>query len=32
MAERWSNGDSFTLSGTADEVGATALGRQHFLP
>ncbi|HEX4506475.1 MAG TPA: penicillin acylase family protein [Alphaproteobacteria bacterium] len=32
MAERWRDGESFTLSGTADEVAATALGRQQFLP
>ena len=32
MAERWRDGESFTLSGSEDQVAATALGRQHFLP
>jgi hypothetical protein len=32
MARRWHDGESFTLSGSADQVAATGLGRQHFLP
>jgi penicillin amidase len=32
MRERWRDGESFTLAGTEDEVAATALGRQRFLP
>jgi penicillin amidase len=32
MAQRWRDGEAITLSGTADEVAATGLGRQHFLP
>jgi penicillin amidase len=32
MSERWRDGESFTLSGTEDQVAAGALGRQRFLP
>jgi penicillin amidase len=32
MAERWRDGKTFTLSGSEDQVAATALGRQRFLP
>jgi penicillin G amidase len=32
MARRWHDGETITLSGSADQVAATGLGRQHFLP
>ena len=32
MRERWRDGESFTLSGSEDQVAATALGQQQFLP
>jgi penicillin amidase len=32
MARRWHDGETFTLSGSTDQVAATGLGRQHFLP
>jgi len=32
MTERWRDGGTITLSGTEDEVAATGLGRQQFLP
>jgi penicillin amidase len=32
MAERWRDGGWITLSGTADQVAASGIGRQRFLP